>query len=401
MTFLHGICVSLFKIKKHVTVKKLKLKETVIMKSKFFLLSLMITTFAFSFSAFPASKLCTNMLGAICDSEAAIKARDDKENYIRLIKKEIGTEASKIALQKIKEINKNNPNKKLSRDEADVIIYREIIKSANSRMRGLETIVTNSEIINYLKDYLKIAIDESSLQPTIKKNYKRIIDSVIIGNFSDFIKRTGLKTDYISQIGTSCGLSGLSVNAFATTLNGQRYVLICPGFQITMHETPSMQERIDNILFVLSHELGHHIDNSVKGINEEPYLPFLDCVFNNYTKALVKSRPIENYCKTSTEDLCKAQVVLSHAGEMIADMWANKVLAIYANDQQLSMVQTNRLLMRTYGNICGTQDEGIHPSGNFRIGIMLRLTPEISDYLSCDNSRIKVPACTLSGELKL
>ena len=362
----------------------------------------MVSTFALSFSAFSASKVCANSLEAICDGEVAKQARNEKEKYIRALKKEISSEASKNALRKIEEMKKKNPDKKKpTQIETDTIIYNEIIKSAKSRMKGVETVVTNSSIIKYLKTFLKIAIDESSLNEANKHNFKRIIDSIIIGNFSDFIKRADIGENQISRLGASCGLNGLVVNAFATIMNNQRYIMICPGMQITMHEIPNMQERINNILFVLIHEMGHHIDNSVTGIGEKPYVPFLDCIYYNYTSSLVKTYPIAEYCKTASKELCKAEVTLSHSGELIADLWANKVLAVYARAQQFSIAQTDKYLMSTYGHICGTKDEGIHPSGKFRIGIMLRLTPEISDYLSCDNSAVKKPACTLEGDLKL
>ena len=377
----------------------LKQKGAIAMKFNILFLTLLLSSFAFNSSAFSESKVCANSLQAICDGEDAKNSHNEKEKYIRALKKEISSEATKNALRKIEEAKQKN--KKPTRYEADIIIYKEIIKSAKSRMSGVETVVTNSSIIKYLKGFFKIAIDESSLNQANKHNFKRIIDSIIIGNFSDFLKRTDIGSDYIAQLGAACGLNGLAVNAFATILNGQRYVLVCPGLQITMHETPKIQDRINNILFVLAHEMGHHIDNSNNGINEKPYIPFLECMLVNYSNTLVKTKPIKEYCKTTGKDQCDLEVILSHAGELIADMWANKVVAVYARGQQYTVTQTDKFLMSAYGHVCGSTDEGIHPSGKFRIGIMLRLTPEISDYLSCNNSAVKKPACTLDGEVRL
>ena len=58
--------------------------------------------------------------------------------------------------------------------------------------------------------------------------------------------------------------------------------------------------------------------------------------------------------------------------------------------------------MSSYGALCGLQADGIHPSGNFRIGTMMRLAPEISNYLGCENTNImKKRTCTLEGEVRL
>ena len=43
------------------------------------------------------------------------------------------------------------------------------------------------------------------------------------------------------------------------------------------------------------------------------------------------------------------------------------------------------------------QMEGSHTSSEFRIETLLRTNPEISDYLSCNNTRIEKVTCTFDG----
>ncbi len=187
-------------------------------------------------------------------------------------------------------------------------------------------------------------------------------------------------------------------NAFATKINGRPYVLICPGFQISIYENPSMQERVDSILSVISHEMAHHIDFDEMPF--ETYLPYLNCNINNYANNLAKTPEVAVYCKTKTTENCNTQKVITHASEMIADVWANKVLAIYARGQQFSVVQTENLIKSSLRDLCGSGDEGIHPSGSLRMNIT-RTTPEIAYQLRCDNYDLRKKSCTFDGEVKL
>ena len=95
------------------------------------------------------------------------------------------------------------------------------------------------------------------------------------------------------------------------------------------------------------------------------------------------------------------KVTTTHGGELIADQWGIKVLAIHAKTQGYSVAQTDSLLTSSWANLCGTGDEGIHPTGDFRIGTLLRVNPGISDYLSCNNSGVTKPACTLDGAINI
>ena len=56
-------------------------------------------------------------------------------------------------------------------------------------------------------------------------------------------------------------------------------------------------------------------------------------------------------------------------------------------------------LREANGVLCHGKDEGIHPTGDFRIGVLLRTDPAISTAMSCP-AIVKAgtkPACTLRG----
>ncbi|MGZ3808778.1 MAG: hypothetical protein ACXVCE_11890, partial [Bacteriovorax sp.] len=201
------------------------------------------------------------------------------------------------------------------------------------------------------------------------------------------------------MLGNACGSDGLIDNAFATTLKGDRYVLVCPGFLITLNQTASDSERFNSILHAISHEMGHHIDNSKVG--NELYAPYLNCLSKNYSDSFKKSKSDEKFCKSNEKDpaKCSAKVALSHAGELIADQWGIRVTAIHVKAENYSFGETDQMLTDSWSKLCGTGDEGIHPAGDFRIGTLMRKNPGITDYLGCNQSETDLkPACTFDGE---
>lgn len=373
------------------------------MKFRAFLLACAISASAFSFNVFSKeSKLCTNSLKAVCEDTKT--QRDLRETYINDIKKNIAKEAQKKANPRIADMVKNNPGTKFFFKrvlESQKITNQEIMKIARTKISGLETVVTDLTNVLMLKNYMRKAIDESNFDRATRVSFKKIIDSVQIGNFSDFLERGGVEDSLLSQMFNPCGSDGMNANAFATTLGDERYVLICPGYLITLSQTASKEERLNSILQAISHEMGHHIDTSPD--QKKIYKPFLSCISRNYSSQLASSKEDQKICikKAKNKSECRMKVTMSHAKELVADQWGIKVLAIHAREEGYSINQADKLLVNSWSNLCGSEDEGTHPSGDFRIGTLLRLNPEISDFLSCKNSTEKSVACTFDGEIKL
>ena len=57
------------------------------------------------------------------------------------------------------------------------------------------------------------------------------------------------------------------------------------------------------------------------------------------------------------------------------------------------------MLTESWAKLCGTGDEGIHPTGDFRIGTLMRSNPSIIDTLACGASEATKTACTFDGEV--
>lgn len=357
-----------------------------------------------SSSAFAQNtSICTDPLQRICKETEGQRAQ--REKYVKALKTEISIEAEKNAAPRIEQMKKEiKPIRFLKRFFAQMKIRnQELMNSAKKRIAGIESVVTNNNNVEKIKGYMYQAIDSSNFDASTKLQFKTTIKSVVVGNFADFLERTDLENNVLAQmLSNACGSDGLIDNAFATTIKGDRYVLICPGFLITLNQAASDEERFNSILQAIAHEMGHHIDNSKVG--NELYAPYLSCLANNYTDRFNRTKDDEKFCKANEKEpsKCNAQVTLSHAGELIADQWGIKVTALHAKQQMYSFSQTEQMLTDTWAKLCGTGDEGIHPTGDFRIGTLMRKNPGINSALACLSSETdSKPACTFEGTLQM
>lgn len=344
--------------------------------------------------------VCSNPLQKICTD--TLVQRKERDVYVSNLKIEISKEAATNAAPRIAEMKKKIKSYRLIKRflEGTKIRNQEVMNSAKKRINGFESVVTNPENVKKIKDYLYSAIDTSSFDIATKESFKAIIKTIIIGNFSDFLERTDLENNVLAQmLGNACGPDGLVENAFATTIKGDRYVLLCPGFLITLNQSATAADRFNSILQAISHEMGHHIDNSKVG--NELYAPYLSCLAKNYSDRFTKSKEDEKFCSANSKNLvkCNEKVVLGHAGELIADQWGIRTTVVHATAENMSTAAADQMLSDSWSKICGTGDEGIHPTGDFRIGTLMRNNPGISQYLSCNSNETDTrPGCSFAGE---
>lgn len=222
-----------------------------------------LSTLSFSAVAASGSTVCNDPLQRICKD--TLVQRKERDVYVKKLKSEISAEATTKSAPRIEVMKKNiKPYRFIKRFlESTKIRNQEIMASAKKRIGGFESVVTNTENVNKIKNYMYGAIDRSAFDISTKANFKGVIKSIVVGNFADFLERTDLEDNVLAQmLSNACGSDGLIDNAFATTLKGDRYVLICPGFLITLNQTATEGEKFNSILQAISHEMGHHIDSS-------------------------------------------------------------------------------------------------------------------------------------------
>ena len=369
------------------------------MPNKTNLIALIFLTFGLCLNASAEdSAICANPLKVICDETQTQRSED--RIYSFQIKNEINLEAKKNVLLEnsratdglrgLFKSNKKNNNLKSIEEQ-------ETIKAAKIRISEIDYFFNNSKYRSLLKNYMKQAINETNFNQSTRSKLISTIDSVIITNYLDYYKIVEKDPAYLKNLNESCGLDGMDGGAFATSRGNKNYVLLCPGVLVTLEKKLSIEEKFNHVLQVISHEISHHIDSLRFGY--ESYRPFLSCLSDNYAKDFEKNPEDKKFCDDAkNDDKCNKQVINSHASELIADQWAAKVIAIHSKAQRLSVAQVDSLLVSSYKYLCNSQDQGFHPRGDFRIEILLRINPEVSDYLACDNSAIQRPACTFEGE---
>ena len=227
------------------------------MKFKLFLFACTFSVSTLSFSAFSEeSKVCTKTLKTICNESKGQRSRS--ENYLNEFRRELA-----------KETNKNKSHKTNLK-----------IQSAKSIINEMYGLISKPENVSMFKNYMYQAIDESHFDESIRSKFKKTIESVIIGNFSDFFENNEDKYKQLKAGGAiSCGVNAMDINAFSTIIFNQKYVFFCHGFLIELSQLASEEERLSAILQMMSHELAHHID--IKLLGEEIYMPYLSCLSEN------------------------------------------------------------------------------------------------------------------------
>ncbi len=369
------------------------------MKIKKLRLACVISATVFSLKTYSQqSAVCANPIMTICSETQMV--RTNRYEYIEKLKKEIASEAEKNAQIRItKLVSESRGFFKSSKQASQIkkIKDEETIKSTKTRIDPIESIVTNNKYISKIKSYLKQAIDESHFNQSTRTSFKATIDSIVVGNYSDYLNKVGIEV-----VSKKCGLDGMNENAFSRILNNQRYVLICPGSLIPLSLSNSDDEdKLSKAILSIAHEMGHHIDSLYAG--EEIYRPYLSCLAKNNISEFSKTKADAAFCnkESTTQAACNFQTIRSHSEELIAEQWAIKVLAIHSRTQGHTIPETDSLIVNGYSSVCDAISDGVHPTGNFRIGTLLRLNPDISNYLACNNSALNKNACSFDGEINI
>lgn len=354
-----------------------------VMKSKTLIFACILSASTFSFSAFSQnSKFCSDPIKTICiDTKTQIDAR---KLYIDKLKNEIAQEANKNSAPKIDKLEKPNSDYlQIVKYEArkKYISDQEIIKSAISKTKDIESVIYNQKNISLFKHYMKQAVEETNFSQSIRASLKKTIDEVVIGTYGDYLELARSKEYPEDGFSNPCGTDGMNINAFASDLRDKKFVLICPGYLITLNQIPNEQEKFNSIIQVISHEMGHHLYDHF--VRLDIYRPYLTCLIDNYGHEFQNNE------------------IRYHSKELISDQWGLKVLAIYLKEKRLSYTHTESIFKSNFAHICNTRNDGTHPSGDFRIETLLRVNPEISDHLSCNNSQVKKAACTFDGAVNI
>ena len=82
----------------------------------------------------------------------------------------------------------------------------------------------------------------------------------------------------------------------------------------------------------------------------------LDVIAKNNISSFNKTKDDDKFCKANEKEpaKCADKVVLSHAGELIADQWGIKVTSIHAKAENYSFGESESMLTESWAKLCGT-----------------------------------------------
>jgi len=181
--------------------------------------------------------------------------------------------------------------------------------------------------------------------------------------------------DSVRRFIANCGADQMAARAFAVP--GENTVEICPGMVAGgADENGSVipEAVAASLMHVLAHECGHCIGaDAAEGFTSEfrpRFSGFRGCLQSRFRDSQSDGR----------------------LGEMVADFWGAQALAREVAGKR--PMEALEYLRRAVGPLCATTADAEHPSGRFRINVLLAETPGIARSLGC---RVEPEACAIDG----
>jgi hypothetical protein len=191
-----------------------------------------------------------------------------------------------------------------------------------------------------------------------------------------------------------CSTNGWRDNAFHPP--GMQKVVLCPGLILAAREDASKpasaQDMFGGTVWTLAHETGHSIDF---GWFPEPYAALRACVEDEYIRPGVLAG-FAGLSQSSQEWTDKLE---GHMEEIVADTWANEVLALLIERQAAGDSARGFALLRDSAiGLCGYRDDGVrYGSDKFRIGQLMGRNPRLRKALGCEPLPAAQPVCLFEG----
>jgi len=265
-----------------------------------------------------------------------------------------------------------------------------------------------------IKELLKRALDRQIrfggwIGDLVNYRLKRKIEGVKILTLLDIemlnLMRTASGVSISESYRRLCGPEGLTDQAFATTVEGKNYVVLCLGHLVgAIGAGSDSTSNFYNNLQVLAHEMAHFIDY---GDYPELYGPYIGCLTDHYAMEL--PRPA-GWTSTMTWMANHASTIDAHvrvtdrAVELTADYWATQTVLEYLREEGRSFSYEDkvRVLRESYAGYCSSPAGNDHPPGRFRVETLLGRDFGIQEIMQCSGLPLAnlTPSCTLHGEVE-
>ena len=148
-------------------------------------------------------------------------------------------------------------------------------------------------------------------------------------------------------------------------------VTFCPSYLAEIYVDEKIQEKRDEIYFhmlmVITHELGHIFGpKRFQAFSPERASETLLCMSYHYPGAWKTKGFLPDY-----------------KDEIMADIFASRSVSKELLKRNYSKMKKLKLLTSSYKSLCGSSDDGSHPSGSFRLNEILLRQPEVFKMFGC------------------
>lgn len=232
-----------------------------------------------------------------------------------------------------------------------------------------------------VKSSMKISVRSStSLNEKTKNDYIQLLEKTSLIRPSSHVRMGGS-----NEFKKTCGEYGLEDNgSFIRFADGKQFILLCPGRILAAMQgsrnCSQTRVSIDDLLYTLSHELGHSIGGNFARydsktetwrIQEDPYFK----EFSGCMKRRFPEFPQMDY------------------GEASADYWASQSMAVVFKERGLNAVESREKISKAVSGLCGTKIGNRHLPGDVRIERMITAQKSIRDQIGCGTT--PVDTCSL------
>lgn len=301
-------------------------------------------------------EFCDAPLRFVCGSsaEAGIEVRKKR---IEEIERRIAADALKKTSREFRDLHLGPAPSEQDLFSVDrVSMRKKVLKFYYSQLReGIRQYlkthqVPSDQMIHQIKANVR-AIIETSAELSLEKRelFSSLIEQTRLVTIAEFASELENSSRDVAILAQACSKKIFTDNAVADERRGERIIVLCPGMLIASIESAKVaglpqSEYLSGIIATVAHELAHQFDyrdfprdyeflaNRLERVRSELGVPRLD----------------------------------GYLSEISADYWANETLALFLKGKESSKVRRS-VLKLSLEDLCATDDDGIHPSGAFRI----------------------------------
>jgi hypothetical protein len=250
-------------------------------------------------------------------------------------------------------------------------------------------------IENRIQAELVAVLDSGpAFTPEQRAAFKASFGQFQIVDVGQIIQNEKSDSDLFAKFIYQCGKSGLRDNAFQPP--GSHFLVICPGMMMYSRMNASVpayaQDMFPTLAWVFAHETGHMAD---VGSFPNELKAFQSCVDDEFGKT-GQLEGLRGLSPGSPEYSAKLE---SYMEEITADTWANEVTARLVA-QTSNRAQALGFVKATLVNLCRSQDDTKrHPSGEFRMSVLLGRNPRLRQALGCAPLASETPFCSWEGKV--